>query len=58
MAVNPPLIDPDCLCARPHPCPLHGAWTGQRPPVVLNGFLLLRLIDDTPQPVHQQREAS
>lgn len=44
------LVDPLCLCQRPHPCPLHGAWAGQRPAsataVRLDGRLLLRLMKD------------
>lgn len=37
------LVDPLCLCGRPHPCDLH------RPdafPAQLNGKLLLRLLDE------------
>lgn len=25
------LVDPLCLCGRPHPCELHGEWTGTPP---------------------------
>lgn len=43
------LVDPLCLCQRPHPCPLHGAWTHIPPTnhlVELDGGWLLHLLDN------------
>lgn len=48
------LIDPLCLCGRPHPCPVHGQWAHtslevRRPVRVDDGFdafTLLRLMDE------------
>lgn len=44
-----PLVDPNCLCGAPHPCPTHGEWTGQHPEIWVARVLVLHLHDDLPR---------
>lgn len=51
---DPDPVIVECLCGKPHPCPDHGQWAGlpHRPAAartVLNGFYLLRLMDEADQ---------
>lgn len=49
-----PLVDPNCLCGLPHPCPNHGQWTGSRPGRVVDfdPVLLLKLLEDSDRERH------
>lgn len=53
MTMVKPMVDPNCLCGKPHPCPVHGRWAsgnGYKPPDQLadefDPILLLDLVMD------------